>query len=123
MATPIDIMKSDYMTIENITTRLKADGVQEYLKFKENGEYEYLECENCDGPMLGHQVAKCRHSEVYTEKTLAKFRKWLDKIPELRRQIEERDREIADRIARNQAEMMGRVLRDATEARGTTQLV
>ena len=123
MATPIDIMKSDYMTMENITTRLKADGVQEYLKFKDNGDYEFLECENCDGPMLGHQVAKCRHSEVYAEKTLAKFKKWLDKIPELRRQIEERDREIVDRTARSQAEMMSRALRDAAETRGTTQLV
>ena len=123
MATPIDIIKSDYLTVENITTKLRADGLQEYLKFKSNGEYEYLECENCDGPMLGHQVAKCRHNEGYEEKTLVRFKKWLDKIPELRKQLEEREIEMADRAAGNQAEMMGRVIRDATEARGTTQLV
>ena len=123
MATPIDIIKSDYLTVENITTKLRADGLQEYLKFKSNGEYEYLECENCDGPMLGHQVAKCRHNEGYEEKTLVRFKKWLDKIPELRKQLEERAREMADRATGNQAEMMGRVIWDATEARGTTQLV
>ena len=85
MATPIDIIKSDYLTVENITAKLRAEGLKNYLKFKSNGEYEYLECENCDGPMLGHQVTKCRYTEGYEEKTIVRFKKWLDKIPELRR--------------------------------------
>ena len=123
MANPIDIIKSDYLTVENITAKLRADGLKEYLKFKSNGEYEFLECENWDGPMLGHQVTKCRHTEGYEEKTLVRFKKWLDKIPELRKLLEERAISEADRATGNQAEIMGRVLRDATEARNTTQLV
>ena len=122
MATPIDIMKSDYLTMEDITARLRAEGLEEYLKFKSNGEYEYFECENCDGPMLGHQVAKCRYNEGYEEKTVVRFKRWLDKIPELRRLLEARATYRAKRAAENQAEMMGRVIWDATEVRDSTQM-
>ena len=90
MAKPIDAMKSDYMTMEEITTKLRADGLEDYLRFKSNGDYDYLECEDCDGPMLGHQVAKCRHDQGYDEKTIRRFKKWLDRIPELRRLLEVR---------------------------------
>ena len=34
MANQIEIIKSDYLTVENITTKLKADGLKDYLKFK-----------------------------------------------------------------------------------------
>ena len=64
----IEIMKGNYMNVENITIRLKADGLKDYLKFKNNGEYEFHSCENCDGPMLGHQITKCRHGEVMMRK-------------------------------------------------------
>ena len=87
------------MTIEVITTRIKADGLKEYLEFKNNGEYQFVSCENCDGPILGHIVTKCRHGDGYDEKTIAKFEKWLKRIPELRRQIEERAISEADRQA------------------------
>ena len=116
-------MKDNYMNAENITVRLKADGLKDYLKFKSNGEYEFLSCENCDGPMLGHIITKCRHSEGYDEKTIAKFQKWLERIHELRKQIKERAINEADRAATTQAEIMGRVMRDTAESRNTTQLV
>ena len=120
----IDNMKSKYMTVENITIRLKADTLKDYLDFKSNGEYEFLSCENCDGPMLGHQVTKCNSlQEGYDEKTITKFEKWLKRIPELRKQIEERAINGADRAAQTQAEILGRVMRDTQEARNTTQLV
>ena len=123
MATPIDIMKSDYMTVENITTRLRTDGVQEYLKFKSNGEYDYFECENCDGPMLGHQVAKCRYSEGYEEKTVVRFKKWLDKIPELRRLLEARITYRAERATEKQVEVMGFVSKSLQERIGDERTV
>ena len=98
MATPIDIMKSDYLTVENITTKLRTDGLQEYLKFKSNGEYDYLECENCDGPMLGHKVAECRYGQWYDERTRRKFKNWLDRTPELIRLLEIREATIRTSI-------------------------
>ena len=101
----IEIIKSDYLTVENITNKLRADGLKEYLEFKSNGEYEFLECENCDGPMLGHQVTKCRHSEGYEENTIAKFKKWLKRIPELRKLIDERAINEADRAMGTQGEI------------------
>ena len=122
MANQIEIIKSDYLTVENIMNKLRADGLKEYLEFKSNGEYEFLECENCDGPMLGHQVTKCRHTEGYEANTIAKFKKWLKRIPELRKLIDERAISEADRATGTQAEILGRVLRDTTEARSTTQL-
>ena len=35
----IEKMKENYMTMEVISTRIKADGLEEYLEFKNNGEY------------------------------------------------------------------------------------
>ena len=90
------------MTIEAITTRIKADGIEDYLEFESPGKYQFLTCENCDGPMLGHQMTKCRHmveGENYDEKTIAKFENWLKRIPELRKKINERAVSEADRIA------------------------
>ena len=121
MTAQLEIIKSDYLTVENITAKLRADGLKEYLKFKSNGEYKFLECENCDGPMLGHQVTKCRHTEGYEERTIIKFKKWLERIPELRGLIKERAEVEANRAISTQADIMGRVLRDATA--NTTQLV
>ena len=109
----IENMKSKYLTVENITLRLKADTIEEYLEFKNNGEYTFLSCENCDGPMLGHQITKCSGlQESYEEKTITKFKEWLKKIPEFRKQIKERAINVADRAAKTQADIMGRVMRD-----------
>ena len=84
----IENMKSKYLTVENITLRLKAETIEEYVKFKSNGEYEFLSCENCDGPMLGHQITKCTGlEESNDEKTIAKFEKWLERIPEFKKQV------------------------------------
>ena len=119
-------MKSDYLTIENITAKLRAEGLEEYLRFKRNGEYDYFEWENCDGPMLGHQIAKCRDSGGYEERTIARFKKWLDKIPELRRLLEARATYMADRAAENQAEMMGfvsKTLREKVGDEGTVERI
>ena len=126
MAQTIENMKANYMNVDTISTRIKADGLKEYLEFKNTGEYQFLSCENCDGPILGHITTKCRHGESYDEKTIAKFESWLKRIPELRKQIEERAIFEADRQAKTQAEIMSRVMRDAAataEPRNTTQLV
>ena len=107
MAKTIDEMKSDYMTMEEITTKLRANGLEYYLEFKSDGDYDYLECENCDGPMLGHRVAKCRHDKWYDEKTRRKFKNWLDRIPELIRLLEVREATtetgISDEISDNRS--------------------
>ena len=124
MAQNIETMKSKYLNVDNITIRLKADTLEDYVKFKSNGEYEFLSCENCDGPMLGHQITKCTGlEESYDEKTIAKFEKWLERIPEFKKQVKERAVNEADRAAQTQAEILGRVMRDTQEARNTTQLV
>ena len=77
MVNQMEIIKADYMTEENITAKLKAEkSLDHYFKFKSNvsNEYEFLDCENCEGPMLGHKTATCRHTEGYEEKTITKFK-------------------------------------------------
>ena len=59
MANQIEKMKENYMTMEVISTRIKADGLRDYLEFDNTGKYQFLTCENCDGPMLGHITTKC----------------------------------------------------------------
>ena len=116
-------MKSKYLNVEQITVRLRSDTVEEYLEFNPNG-YEFLGCEDCDGPMLGHQINKCSSlQESYDKKTIAKFKEWLRNIPEFRKQLKERAINIADGAAKTQADIMSRVMKDTQEARNTTQLV
>merc|ERR1712030_54609 len=69
-------------------------------------------------------ITKCSGlQESYEEKTITKFKEWLKKIPEFRKQVKERAIDVADRAAKTQADIMGRVMRDTQEARNTTQLV
>ena len=115
----IENMKANYMTMEVISTRIKADGLRDYLEFDNTGKYQFLTCENCDGPMLDHIMTKCIHmieGESYDERTIAKFENWLKRIPELRKKIEERAVLEVDRQAQTQAEVMSRAMRDAAAA-------
>merc|ERR1712105_199070 len=124
MVNDLEIIKADYMTEESITNQLRLEkSLEHYFKFKSNGEYEFLDCENCEGPILGHKTAACRHTEGYEEKTVSKFKKWLERNPEVRKLMKARAESEADRATRTQAEIMGQVLKDSTEARNTTQLV
>merc|ERR1712105_306419 len=124
MVNDLEIIKGDYMTEESITNQLRLEkSLEHYFKFKSNGEYEFLDCENCEGPILGHKTAACRHTEGYEEKTVSRFKKWLERIPEVRKLMKARAEFEADRATRTQAEIMGQVLKDSTEARNTTQLV
>ena len=128
MAQTIENMKTNYLNLDSISTRIKADGLEEYLEFKNNGEYRFFSCENCDGPILGHITTKCRNGESYDEKTIAKFESWLIRIPEFRKQIRARAILEADNQAKTQAEIMSHAVRNivaTAEPRNnaTTQLV
>ena len=107
------------MTMEVISTRIKADGLRDYLEFDNTGKYQFLTCENCDGPVLGHVTSKCRHileGEGYDERTVVKFENWLKRIPELRKKIDERAVLEVDRQAQTQADLISRAMRDAAAA-------
>ena len=124
MVNDLEIIKADYMTEESISAQLRLEkSLEHYFKFKSNGEYEFLDCENCEGPILGHKTAACRQSDGYEERTVSKFKKWLERNPEVRKLMKARAESEADRATRTQAEIMGQVLKDSTEARNTTQLV
>merc|ERR1712030_142440 len=111
MVNDFEIIKADYMNEESISAQLRLErSLEHYFDFKSNGDYEFLDCENCEGPMLG-------------DKTVSKLKMWLKRNPEVRKLMKARAESEADRATKTQAEIMGQVLKDSTEARNTTQLV
>ena len=74
-------MKKNYKKLEDISTDIKNHGLDEYLKYENTGRYKFFKCEGCDGPMLGHQQAKCRNGDRYDDRTVKSFEGWLKWIP------------------------------------------
>ena len=100
------------------------------MKFKNTGEYQFFKCEDCDGPILGHLQAKCRNGENYDDRTVTKFEGWLERIPEFRKHIEDKNQAEADKQAENQANILSHAVRrivadvePRNNANPTTQLV
>ena len=132
-------MKKNYKKLEDITLDIKNHGLDEYLEFDNTGRYKLYKCEGCDGPMLGHQQAKCRNGDRYDERMIKSFEGWLKRLPELKRQVAEKKQAEDNRQAQNQAkqaESQANILgdtvrriiaeigpRDRNAANPTTQLV
>ena len=66
-------MTKNYKKQEEITIDIKNHTLDEYLEFGTPGHYQFFKCEDCDGPILGHQQAKCRNGDRYDERTLTSF--------------------------------------------------
>ena len=56
----INEMKTKYKKLDEITIEIRNSEIENLLKFDGDGKYEYLKCETCDGPILGHQEPGCR---------------------------------------------------------------
>ena len=57
--TPVEMMKNNYKKIDDIAADIKNHGLDEYLKYDNQGRFGFFCCEGCDGPMLGHIQSKC----------------------------------------------------------------
>ena len=79
--TTMNEMKKNYKKLEDIMLDIKNHGLDAYLEFDNTGRYELYKCEDCDGPMLGHQQAKCRNGDRYNERTIKSFEGWVKRIP------------------------------------------
>ena len=53
-------MKNNYKKIDDITEEVRKSEIEDFLNFDNDGKYEFFKCENCDGPILGHQEVKFR---------------------------------------------------------------
>ena len=52
-------MKKNYGAVSEIEVELKNVGIENFLDFNANDEFEFAMCEGCDGPLLGHLEVKC----------------------------------------------------------------
>ena len=53
-------MKENYKKIDDIAHKLRNSALNVLLDFDCNGKYEFIKCEICDGPILGHLEVKCQ---------------------------------------------------------------
>ena len=128
---PVDIMKKNYKSADEITADLKNIGLDEFLKHDVHGRFGFYLCEGCGGPILGHIQTKCRGlTESYDSQTVNKFQNWLERLPDFKKQVEQRKLTMEDRQAELQARKLGEAVnlilqrtgaREANPA--TTQLV
>ena len=78
----INEMKNNYKKIDDITYKIRHSEIEDLVEFDNNGKYEFIRCETCDGPILGHIEAKCRNLEGirYDEQIVKSFKHWLKRI-------------------------------------------
>ena len=105
----MESIKKNYLKQEDITINIKAHGLEEYVELKNNGEYQFFKCEDCDGPILGHIQAKCKDN--YDDRTITKFEGWLKRIPEFRTHIKERTQAIRNQDSETQANILSHAVR------------
>ena len=88
----INEMKTNYKKLDDITIEVRNYEIEHLLKFDGNGKYEYLKCETCDGPILGHQESGCRslNGIWYDGGIIKSFENWLDRIPLLQHAVTDR---------------------------------
>ena len=82
-------MKKNHASMDAIAEELKNIGIETFLDFYANDDYEFQRCEDCDGPLLGHLEVKCTVKEGvrYGPEVLKSFENWLKRIPGFRDQL------------------------------------
>ena len=93
MAALINEMKTNYKKIDDIQIDIRRTDLEEFLKFNNHGRYGFFKCEACGGPILGHLEVKCRglNGDRYNHQTVKSFEEWLERIPEFRQAITDRE--------------------------------
>ena len=126
----INELNANYKKIDNIQIDIQRTELEEFLKFDNHGRYGFFKCEACSGPILGHIEAKCRglNGDQYDHQTVKSFEEWLERIPEFRQAITNREEKKEEKQAELQANKLGEAVRLIMEntrnpTTQTTQLV
>ena len=71
--TTLEMMRKDYKDDADIINEL-TNAPETVVDFDRtwNGRYEFVRCEECNGPVLGHRAEKCRKSNGGYEEALVK---------------------------------------------------
>ena len=87
------------------------------MKFDNHGRYGFYKCESCSGPIIGHLEVKCRalNGARYDQVTEKSFEDWLERIPEFRVAVAQRERKKEAKQAENQAGKLGEAVKAIME--------
>ena len=115
-------MKKNYGSMDDIEAELKNVGLENFLDFKANDDFEFAKCEGCDGPLLGHLEVKCTVKEGvrYGLEVLKTFENWLKRIPGFRDQLKARQQKKDDIRATKIGEYVKIVIETADKKNTTT---
>ena len=69
-------LQKNYKSDNDIQKELANVNLDNFLDFDYHGQFEFVRCAFCDGPLLGHLEAKCPRVE-YDGGTVSKFERYL----------------------------------------------
>ena len=111
---------------------MKVVVIDNSLDFNNNGRYEFMRCEDCNGPMIGYLKPKCPKVE-YSEDDVKRFEKFIKNIGGFQEAIWARDKRLREEDSKVRAKELTELAKLLNEnkvvpgaagaAGGKTQLV
>ena len=94
-------IKKNNQSQDDVEEEHKHMGLENFPDFNANNEYTFVQCENCDGPILGHIEVKCgsREGDRYEVDVVRSFENWIKRIPALRVALIARNQNKVDIIS------------------------
>ena len=111
--TTLEMIRKNYKNDADIINEL-SNRAETVLDFDRtwNGKYEFIRCEECNGPILGHRAEKCRNEgDGYDEALVKKFEN------SFRRNVKFRDIVIKYMNSQKEEEMILRLNKEAEIAK------
>ena len=72
-------MKKNYKSCSEIEEEMKNVVLENFLDFDFNSRFKFVNCEDCNGPLMGHMKAKCPKL-AYGDEDVKKFETYLKRI-------------------------------------------
>ena len=94
----MDSILTNYKRDSDIEKELENVEIENFLEFDYSGNYTFLECEYCTGPLLGHIQPKCSKVE-YDEKIVKRFQQKIRRMQSFQDKIKEREEKHRKKIA------------------------
>ena len=84
--------EKNYASIHDIAEELKNVGLENFLDFNANDDFEIAKCEGCGRPLLGYLEVKCgvKQEVRYGSELVKDFENWLKRIPGFREALNTR---------------------------------
>ena len=86
----MDSVQTNYKSDNDIQKELANVNLDNFLDFDYNGQYEFVRCAYCSGPLLGHIEAKCPRLE-YDDGKVKRFETHLKGFNGFRQPLKKRE--------------------------------